>query len=110
MVVMDRKVDCCVSQAEAWAEATSLPEHNVGTQATVTLCDRGVVGTTPTRTSPCARSWPAASCTGRLREDREGSLIQKKNQVARCERGVDALRCASVYVSFRCVSVRLPVE
>jgi len=38
------------------------------------------------------------------------SFRKKKDQVARCERGVDALRCASVYVSFMCVSVRLPVE
>ena len=36
--------------------------------------------------------------------------VKKKNQVARCERGVDAPRCASVCVSLRCVSVRLPVE
>ena len=35
---------------------------------------------------------------------------KKKNQVARCERGVGALRCASVCVSLSCVSVRLPVE
>ena len=39
-----------------------------------------------------------------------GVVVEEENQVARCERGVDALRCASVYVSFRCVSVRLPVE
>ena len=39
-----------------------------------------------------------------------GARTQKKNQVARCERGVDALRCASVCVSLGCVSVCLPVE
>ena len=39
-----------------------------------------------------------------------GGGARKKTQVARCERGVAALRCASVCVSLRCVSVRLPVE